>query len=126
GGNSLVYLPRYLASDDPAFNIPDHEWGERAIETLSAMYPAFDQQDVLAFQVSRERQVYALPTLGYSERVPPMRSSLPGVFLVNSAQIINGTLNVNETVRLAEESVDRLLATAAEPTAGSGPWQAPR
>ncbi len=126
GGNALVYLPRYLASDDPGFNIPDHEWGERAVEALSAMYPAFDPQDVLAFQVSRERHVYALPTLGYSERVPPVRSSLPGVFFVNSAQIVNATLNVNETVRLAEEAVDPLLSAAADQGADSGPWQSPR
>jgi protoporphyrinogen oxidase len=126
GGNALVYLPRYLASDDPAFTIPDHEWGERAVEALSAMYPAFDPQDVLAFQVSRERHVYALPTLGYSDRVPTMRTSLPGVFLVNSAQIVNGTLNVNETVRLAEESVEALISAAAEQGANSAPWQAPR
>jgi protoporphyrinogen oxidase len=123
GGNSLVYLPRYLASDDPGFNISDHEWGERAIETLSTMYPGFDPQDVLAFQISRERYVYALPTLGYSERVPPIQTSLPGVFLVNSAQIVNGTLNVNETVRLAEESVEELLAIAANQGPDSGPWQ---
>ena len=126
GGNALVYLPRYLASDDPGFNLPDHEWGERAVEALSAMYPGFDPQDVLAFQVSRERHVYALPTLGYSERVPPMRSSLPGVFFVNSAQIVNATLNVNETVRLAEEAVDPLLSAAADQGADSGPWQAQR
>ena len=125
GGNALVYLPRYLASDDPGFTLPDHEWGERAIEALSAMYPGFHSEDVLAFQVSRERHVYALPTIGYSERVPPMLTSLPGVFLVNSAQILNGTLNVNETVRLAEESVDPLLSDAADHGAGTGPWQAP-
>jgi protoporphyrinogen oxidase len=126
GGNALVYLPKYLASDDPAFGIPDHEWGERAVEALSAMYRGFEPQDVLAFQVSRERYVYALPTLGFSERVPPMRTSLPGVFVVNSAQIVNGTLNVNETVRLAEEAVEPLLSAAADQGADSGPWQTPR
>ena len=126
GGNALVYLPRYLASDDPGFNIPDHEWGERAVEALSAMYSGFDPQDVLAFQVSRERHVYALPTLGASERVPQLRCSLPGMFFVNSSQIVNATLNVNETVRLAEESVDPLLSAAADQGADSGPWQSPR
>jgi protoporphyrinogen oxidase len=125
GGNALVYLPRYLASGDAGFEIPDHEWGERSIETLSTMYPDFDPQDVLAFQISRERHVYALPTIGYSERVPPVRISLPGIFLVNSAQIVNGTLNVNETVKLAEESIDPLLSAAADHGAATGPWQAP-
>lgn len=121
GGNSLVYLPRYAASDDVTFDVPDHEWGERAIETLSGMYPHFDPSDVLAFRVSRERFVFALPTLGYSERMPPRRTSLPGVSIVNSAQILNGTLNVNETVKLAERAIGDL----DDDTAGPFPWTRP-
>jgi hypothetical protein len=58
--------------------------------------------------------------------VPAVRSSLPGVFFVNSARIVNGTLNVNETVRLAEESIDPLLSAPADQEAESGPWHAPR
>ena len=43
----------------------------------------------------------------------PWRTSLPNVFIVNSAQIANGTLNVNETVGLAEAGAPRscLLGT---------------
>ena len=79
------------------------------METLAGMYPGFDPADVLAFRVSRERYVYALPILGYSDQVPKIRTTLPGVFVVNSSQIVNGTLNVNETVRLAEGALPILL-----------------
>jgi hypothetical protein len=65
---------------------------------------------VLAFRISRERFVYALPTLGYSTRLPPRKTSIPGVHIVNSAHIVNGTLNVNEAVKLANEAVTELLA----------------
>ena len=33
-----------------------------------------------------------------------MRTSMPGLHVVSSAQIVNGTLNVNETVELAERA----------------------
>ncbi len=95
GGHALVYLPKYVSAKDPAFDIPDHEWGERAMETLTGMYPDFAPSDVLAFRISRERFVYALPRLGYSDHVPTIRTSLPAVFTVNSSQIVNGTLNVD-------------------------------
>jgi len=114
GGQSLIYLPKYVPSGDPAFEVPDHEWGELAMETLTRMYSGFDPADVVAFRVSRERFVYALPTLGYSTRIPPRYTSLPGVSIVNSAQILNGTLNVNETVRLAEEAIEGLLSDTTE------------
>jgi hypothetical protein len=60
----------------------------------------------------------AVSTLHYTERSrPPLRTSLPNVYLVNSAQIANGTLNVNETVALANASADELqpLLNAGSP-----------
>ncbi|MFN8646696.1 MAG: NAD(P)/FAD-dependent oxidoreductase [Gemmatimonadales bacterium] len=102
GGHSLVYLPRYLTQDDPFWQRTDEEIRAEFTGALARMYPAFRPTDVLAFQVSRVREVLALSTLNYSaERLPPTATSLPGVHLVNSAQIANGTLNLNETVGLA-------------------------
>jgi protoporphyrinogen oxidase len=110
GGNALVYLPKYVPSNDPFFNISDEDLKSSFISALSRMYPSFDPQDVLSFQVSRVRQVFAIPTLGYSARVPAMNTSQPGIHVVNSAQILNGTLNVNETIQLAERAVPKLLS----------------
>ena len=75
------------------------------------MDPRFRSEDVLSFQRSRVREMLAVSTLDYSERLlPPTRTSLPNVFIVNSAQIANGTLNVNETVGLANAKALELEA----------------
>jgi hypothetical protein len=55
------------------------------------------------------RQVFPLPTLDYSSRLPAQDASLTGLHIVNSAHILNGTLNVNETVQLAEQAAARLI-----------------
>jgi protoporphyrinogen oxidase len=115
GGNHLVYLPKYVGSDDPLFSVPDQDVKERFLGALFRMYPALAPEDILSFRVSRERYVHALPTLNYSEQCPPRQTSLPGVHLLNSAHIVNGTLNVNETVRLAEEALPDLLASDGVP-----------
>jgi hypothetical protein len=48
----------------------------------------------------------ALPTLHYSTTLmPAMETSRPGLFIVNSAQIPDGTLNVNETIGLGERAL---------------------
>jgi protoporphyrinogen oxidase len=112
GGNALVYLPKYVAPDDAAFNLSDEELKAEFVRALSRMYPDFDAEtDVLSFRVSRVRHVFPLPTLSYSERMPPMETSIPGLHLVNSSHITNGTLNVNETVRLAENAAAQFLST---------------
>jgi protoporphyrinogen oxidase len=112
-GHALVYLPRYVPPDDPAFDLSDREIEEQFLGALEKMYPDFRRDDVLAFRVSRVRHVLPIATLNYSERLPPVVTSVPGVFLVNSAHIVNGTLNVNETVQLAERAARQLLAAPA-------------
>ena len=113
GGRHLVYLPKYVAPDDPLFQESDESIRGRFLTALAKMYPHFDPADVLAFRVSRVRQVFAVSTLGYSGRVPPVETSVPGVYVVNSSQIVNGTLNVNETLQLADAAVPTLLSKTA-------------
>jgi protoporphyrinogen oxidase len=109
GGHSLVYLPRYLAQDDPEWARSDDEVREQFLAALERMYPGFRRDDVLAFHVSRVRHVLAVATLDYSTvALPPIRTSLSNVFIANSAQIANGTLNVNETIGLANAQASYL------------------
>jgi protoporphyrinogen oxidase len=113
-GHSLVYLPKYVAPNDPLFDESDDSIQERFIAAIEKMYPHFSRSDVLAFKISRVRHVVALTTLNYSENLPPMKTSLPNVYAINSAHIANGTLNVNETVKLAEDAVS-MLSNEAKP-----------
>ena len=110
GGRSLVYLPRYLSPDDDFASKPDAEVENEFVDALRRVYPEVESDDVLAFRTSRVRHVMPIPRLNYSQRVLPFRSSTPGLWLVNSSQIINGTLNVNETIGLAERAATEILA----------------
>ena len=109
GGSALVYLPKYVAPDDELFEKSDAEIEEIFTSALEKMYSHFKREDVLAFKISRVRQVFPLPTIDYSANVPSVETSLRNVFIVNSAQITNGTLNVNETIQLAEKFFENHL-----------------
>jgi protoporphyrinogen oxidase len=111
GGHSLVYLPRYLTQSSPVWKQSDAEIIEESLEALLRMYPRLRRSDVVSWRVGRARDVLALSTLHYSrDALPPMRTSIPGVFVVNGAQIAAGTLNVNETVMLANRQAAAFLA----------------
>lgn len=109
GGSALVYLPKYVAPGDELFDKTDAEIEEKFLSALEKMYAQFSRADVLEFKISRVRQVFPIPTLNYSENVPSVKTSIENVFIVNSAQITNGTLNVNETIQLAEKFISREL-----------------
>ncbi len=103
GGHYLVYLPQYVLSDDPRLNEADEAIHERCLSTLEKMYPAFRRESVTAIQTARAKYVMALPTLNYSEKRPPAILNQPGLYLLNSARIVKGNLNVNETLELLTE-----------------------
>jgi hypothetical protein len=73
------------------------------------MVPGLAPADIVASRVARARDVLAVSTRRYSSDVmPALETSLPRVFIANSAQIAHGTLNVNETVSLADRQASAL------------------
>ena len=112
GGHSLVYLPKYIAADDELYHASDESLQEQFLAALEKMHPQFSRDDVLAFKIARTRFVMALPTLNYSQRLPPMKTSVPGIYVVTSAHILKGNLNVNETIQIAEEAMEGVLGDA--------------
>ena len=117
GGNTLVYLPKYVASDDAAMTLSDDEIESSFLAALCAMYPDVRSTDVLSFRISREKYVMAIPVLNYSRRLPPMHTSVEGVHIVNSAHILDGTLTVDASLRVGEAAMPRLL----DPRCARGP-----
>ena len=119
-GQSLIYLPRYVSQDDPAWEQDDDEIRATFLEALGRVHPRFDPAEVTDFRVSRARHVLALSTLNYSrDSMPDWKTSIPGIYVANSAQIANGTLNVNETLGVAERILPSILEDMAQPGKGS-------
>lgn len=110
GGRHVVYLPRYCPPDDPLQRLDDDAIRARFVDGLRILHPDLRDEEILAFGVSRVPYVFPLPTLGYADRIPAVRTSVDGLFVVNAAQIVDGTLNVNETVGLAESAAHEIAA----------------
>ena len=109
GGKSLVYLPKYVPSDHELFEKSDEEIQESFLSALDRMYPEFSRDDVIDFKLSRVRSVMAIPTLKYSELLTPMKTSVEGLYVVNSSYILKGKLKVNESITIAEDAMRTVL-----------------
>ncbi|MCB1474188.1 MAG: FAD-dependent oxidoreductase [Rhodobiaceae bacterium] len=112
GGRTLAYLPMYLASDDALFNASDDAIETIVMDGLNRLYPDIRREDIAAMRISRARHVLPVPVRGYAKRVPAIVTSVPGLYTASSANIVNGTLNINETIELAERT---LAGIAADP-----------
>jgi protoporphyrinogen oxidase len=107
-GNSLIYLPKYVTPDDPYLHMNDEEIKNKFLLSLLKMYPTLKEEDILCFKVSRAKYVFALSTINYSDLLPSMISSIPGLYFINNSYISNGTLNVNETLQLADSAMHHI------------------
>ncbi len=103
GGNALVYLPKYANPEDEIFRMSDEEIHQMYKSTLLRMYPHLQPDDFLFMKTAKVPLVFALNTLEYSTNIPSPLSKVKGVYYGNSAMITNSTLNVNETVEIAEK-----------------------
>jgi hypothetical protein len=59
--------------------------------------------------VARAKHVITVAKLNYSENLPAVKTSIPNVYIINTSHIKDGTLNVNETVRVAETKLEEIL-----------------
>ena len=109
GGHALVYLPKYVTSNDPLFNQSDDEIKNFFIENFKTMYPWLTDDNIKFVGVARAKHVITVARLNYSEHLPDVKTSVPNVYIVNTSHIKDGTLNVNETVRVAETKLEEIL-----------------
>ncbi len=118
GGLTLAYVPRYCTASDSWWSKSDAEVLDEFQRGVGRLFPKLPPEAIKHASVSRAREVQAVPTLNYSrDACPAMTTSIPGLYIVNSAQIVNGTLNANETVGLAERSLPALEAALASTSA---------
>ena len=108
-GHTLVYLPKYVPAEHELFDRSDEDIREDFLAALERMHDHFSRDDVIDFKISRVRSVMAIPTIRYSEILPPMKSTVDGLYVVNSSYILRGNLNVNESITIAEEALETVL-----------------
>ncbi len=110
GGHALIYLPKYLEPENPLFDQDDNEIIRLFTSALKKVHPALTDEEIASAKVARSRYVFALPVLHYSRIKPSFDTGTDGIYMVNSAHITNSTLNVNETLNLANEFLAKMFS----------------
>lgn len=107
--NHLVYLPKYVTQTDPLFNYSDEEIKKFFLTNFKKMYPWLTDDNLKFVGVARAKHVITVLTKNYSQNLPNVKTSIPNVSIINTSYILDGTLNVNETIRVAETKLKEIL-----------------
>jgi protoporphyrinogen oxidase len=109
GGKHFVYLSKYLEPDNPYFTMDDDALLSAYVPFLQRINPNFRRAWIERSWVFRERAAQPIPPMRYSERIPPHRTGLPGLYLANTTQIYPEDRGTNYSVRLGNRITDIVL-----------------
>ncbi len=83
----LLYVPFYLPPGDPRFAQPDAELYRECVAGLQVVRPDLSDEWILGYRVFRDRFAQAICTTNFAQRIPPVRSRIPGLLLTDSTQL---------------------------------------
>ena len=104
-GLHLTYLPKYVLSDDPWMDKTDHEVREVFLQGLQLMFPTFSLDNIVSVHIHRAAKVQPLQVINYSKLVPTVVTANKDFWVLNTAQLVQDTLNNNAVIRHVEAFV---------------------
>ncbi len=99
-GRRIVYVGSYLPSDHPRFGLSSEELLAVYTPYLQRLNPAFDPAWVAQSWVFRDPHGQPIITPNYSQKIPPHRTPVEGLFLANTTQIYPEDRGINYSVML--------------------------
>ncbi len=109
GQRHIVYLPKYVPVDDPAWNNSDRRIKKAFIQGLSKVFPDLRKSEILHATVFREAYVQPLQKTNQLYSVLDFAVISDRVYLVNTSMLYNTTLNNNAAIKLAKTAIKSIF-----------------
>ena len=111
GGRHLLYLTNYLAPGHPYLGCTKEELLAHYLPGIRRINPAFTPEWVEALWLFQDPGAQPVVTPNDSQRIPPHRTPIPGLYLANTTQIYPEDRGTNYSVRLGRK-IAREIAPA--------------
>ena len=109
GGETIVYAPFYMPQTHPKYLREPQAFIDETLAAMKLIRPDFDKNDVLAATASRYEFAQTLCTPGFFDALPPMRSSVQGLFMADTSHYYPEDRSISESLRIGSQ-----LAALAE------------
>ena len=115
GGYHLVYLPKYVYPDNPYTAMDDDSLRADFLGHLRRMFPDLTDDDIVTTRLFRERYVEPIHPIGGMDRIAPIRTEIPGLYLANTSQFYPALTNCDSVTRHARQ-VSSLVLEGESPS----------
>jgi protoporphyrinogen oxidase len=109
-GRRFLYVANYLEPSDPLLELDTDQLLDLYEPGLRRVNPNFAREWVRQAWLFQEPAAQPIVTVGYQERMPPLRTGARGLVLANTTQIYPEDRGTNYAVRLGDRAVEALLS----------------
>nr|PZN54086.1 MAG: hypothetical protein DIU68_11225 [Chloroflexota bacterium] len=109
GGDHIVYCGDYAPRDHEYFTLSDDELIERFIASLPVVNPAFSPDWIRKAWVFRAPYAQPIPYVNHSERIPPLKTPLPGLYWASMSQVYPWDRGTNYAVEIGRRVAGMML-----------------
>jgi protoporphyrinogen oxidase len=111
GGRRFLYVANYLPHGHELLELDADALLTRYEPGLRAVNPEFSRAWVKRVWRHVEPAAQPIVTVGYGERIPPLRTPAAGLVLANTTQVYPEDRGTNYAVRLGDQAAHALLAS---------------
>jgi protoporphyrinogen oxidase len=110
GGRRFLYVANYLPHGHELLELGADALLARYEPGLRAINPAFSRAWVRNVWRHAEPAAQPIVTVGYADRIPPLRTPAPGLVLANTTQVYPEDRGTNYAVRLGDQAARALTS----------------
>ena len=115
GGSRIVYLPLYLPSTSERYAVDDDHLLQKYIEYLRIIRPDFDEDWIEEAYVFRDEYAQPICEVGFTRYIPPIRSSLSGLYVTDSCQLHPEDRTVANSISLGDRTAALIMQDLSIP-----------
>lgn len=108
GDEAVVYLPYYMATDNPKFSWSDQALLDEAFGYVQRVNPALVPDDIIASHVARLRYAQPICEPGFARMIPPVQTPIKGLQIADTCFYYPEDRGISESVRLGRELAKNL------------------
>jgi protoporphyrinogen oxidase len=109
GGDHLLYLGDYLPADHPYLGYDAEQLFDVYEPALKAFNPAFERSWVRNKWKFSASYAQPVPPLRYSERIPAIKTPLPGLFFASMSHVYPWDRGTNYAIEIGQRAVQEIL-----------------
>lgn len=102
---SIVYIPFYVPVEDPWFSMDVQSLEKSFFNMLKVVNPGLTPDSIRDFKVFRTEHAQAICTVNFKDRMPPVKTPVNNLFLLDSTQLYPSDRTLSALIGLAEKTV---------------------